>query len=90
MDNNFIPIEMIDGTSDWYMDISKLSLSELIDLRDNFSGTETIRILDRIIYSKSDITFDLYQNLSKREYLRNKEISLKGKTRSKKLHKRRK
>ena len=78
MVNSFIPIEVSKGNN-WYMDISNLSLSELIALKNELTGTIGYAALDSVIYEKSNITFDTYNNLAKREFQRNKEILLKPK-----------
>ena len=79
MKDNFIPVEVINENDNWYMDVSNLSLSELIKLRDSLTGTVSFRVLDSIIYQKSDVTFETYNRFNRRENKRNKEIYLKQK-----------
>ena len=67
----FIPIEANDNDI-WYMDVSNLSLSELISLKNQLLGGISYRALDKAIYDKSNITLDTYYNLTKREFQRNK------------------
>ena len=65
------------------MDISNLSLSELIALKNKLSGTISHRAIDSLIYDKSNITIDVYYKLTRREYQRNKMI-IKSKNKRKK------
>ena len=76
---NFIPIEIFNNPniSHWHMDISKLSLSELISLKKVLVGTVSCAALDAVIYDKSNISANACYDLSKRERLRNKELRLK-------------
>ena len=78
MEKRFIPIE-VTNDSNWYMDITNLSLSEIIALKDSLRGTDSIRALDSRIYELSGITYESYNNLSKRQQLRNKETYCKTK-----------
>ena len=76
---NFIPIE-IDGnpnTDYWHMDISNLSLSELISLKKELIGTVSCAALDAVIYDEGNISANACYDLSKRERLKNKELRLK-------------
>ena len=69
INNKYIPIE-VEGDYNWYMDITNLSLSELIKLRDQLTGTVSYRHLDGIIYDVSNISLDSYRNLNKRGFER--------------------
>ena len=68
--HNYIPVETIGGKDNWYMDISNLSLSELINLRDSLKGTISYRYLDGVIYNLTNISLDSFHNLNKRGYQR--------------------
>ncbi len=82
MTERFIPVEVQRGNN-WHMDISKLSLSDLIELKKELCGTISYRALDSVIYELCGITHSSYNNLSKRENQRNKELSHKTKKFSK-------
>ena len=74
INNNFIPIEVL-GDNNWYMDISKLSLCELIELRNELTGTVSYRHLDGIIYDLTNIDLGSYHELNKRSFQRVNEKS---------------
>lgn len=69
INNKYIPFE-VEGDYNWYMDVSNLSLSELIKLRDLLSGTVSYRHIDGIIYELSNISVDSFHDLNKRGYQR--------------------
>lgn len=86
---NIIPIET-NNKGIWYMDISKLSLSELIKLRKELTNKSNVSIsmLDAIIHKDSNTSY-IETNFRKREFekrkqgYRNKSVLIKMKRRKK-------
>ena len=75
---NIIPIMVKKGNSvnTWYMDISKMSLSELLYLRENLKGTmsNTIAAIDSSVINGKyvlDCGYNKLQNTYKRETRKN-------------------
>lgn len=87
--DNIIPIET-NNKGIWFMDISQLSLSELINLRNELSKKSTVSIssLDGIIHKEAGSNSQ-ETNFRKREYekrkqgYRNKAVLIKMKRRKK-------
>lgn len=82
MKNEFIPVPT--GKEYWYMDISNLSLEELINLRKQLLGEKNlgVRAIDRIIYAYTPYTDnfgDKNLSMDRKEMKRNtkREINMK-------------
>ena len=82
-----IPIETISYKDYWYMDVSKLSLSELLKLRNELSGTIGYRALDDVFYNRSGIPLSDCYNSEKRNYRRMKEIKIMARKYKRKYYK---
>ena len=67
---DFVPVEVISKKNKeiWYLDVSKLSLSDLLSLRKELVGTKEdgIRVIDGIIYGEK-ITSKIEEDNKKRQ-----------------------
>ena len=85
--NDFVPIlaEVNKVPTTWYYDVSSLGIEELMNLKKELSGTreDSIRLLDKIIYSKVNANCGLYDTSDSRyrkdKKRRNKELVKKMK-----------
>ncbi len=83
---NMVPISVKSPNDIWYMDISNLSLSELINLKEELKGysNQSIRVLDAIIHKNAGTTyeetyFDSRNRKKQKEGYKNRRTYIKSK-----------
>ena len=58
--DDMVPVSVNNMKDIWYIDVSNLSLSELIELKEDLKGysIQSIRVLDAIIHKNAGTTFE--------------------------------
>ena len=73
MNSEFVPVVVLKGGCDdcnmdvWYIDISKLNLSELIELRDRLkcNSSISVRFIDGFLYENVSVNNTFYRECKK-------------------------
>ena len=84
---DFIPVEVTSNNNNekWYLDVSKLSLGELLNLRKELVGTseDSIRVIDGIIYDDKITTKVEHVNVKSQRNIKEERKKQKQKMRTK-------
>lgn len=84
---DFVPVEVTHKKEKekWYLDVSKLSLSDLLNLRKELVGTneDSIRVIDGIIYDDKITTKVDHINVKSQRHLKKERKEQKQKMRTK-------
>lgn len=84
---DFVPVEVTykKNKENWYLDVSKLSLGDLLNLRKELLGTneDSIRVIDGIIYDDKITTKLEYVNVKSQRHIKKERKEQKQKMRTK-------
>lgn len=83
MNKRYIPVEVYNQPKNeriWYVDVSNMSCSQLIKLKQELWGTMSIRYIDRVISDNiGDVTYSIYNNKQRKRDEKNNNKLIKRK-----------